>query len=82
MFVYRKQDTYSKPMSGKVVKTQETRFYFADGELVRWLDEKGKRVPRDDSEFVEQKEKYLNNSKVFLAAARSEKATIEAGVID
>jgi len=82
MFVYRRQDTYSEPMSGKVVKTQETRFYFEDGELVRWLDEKGKRVPRDHSEFAEQQEKYLNNSKVFLAAARSEKATIQGGVID
>lgn len=82
MFVYRKEDTYSKPMSGKVVQTLETRFYFEDGELVHWLDEKGKRVPRDDSEFAVRQEKYLNNSKVFLAAARSEKATIEAGMID
>ncbi len=80
LFVYRKEDTYSEPLSGKVVETRETRFYFEDGELVRWLDEKGKRVPRDDSEFAEQQEKYLSNSKDFQAAARSEKTTIEAGV--
>ena len=82
LFVYRKEETYSQPMSGKVVRTQESRFYFEDGELVRWLDEKGKRVPRGSSEFAAEQEKYLENSKIFQAAARSEKAVIEAGVVD
>jgi len=80
MFVYRKEDTYSEPMSGKVVQTRETRFYFEDGELVRWLDENGKRVPRNDRKWAEQQEQYFNNSKDLQAAARSEKTTIEAGV--
>lgn len=82
MFVYRKEDTYSRPMSGKVVKTREIRFYFEDGELVRYLDEKGKRVPRNDSAFAEQQKKYIKNSKVFLAAARSDNEMIEARVND
>ena len=80
MFVYRKEDTYSEPMSGKVVQTREARFYFEDGELVRWLDENGKRVPRKDSKWAEQQEQYFNNSKDLQAAARSERKTIEAGL--
>ena len=76
-FVYRKSDTYSEPMSGKVVKTQETRFYFKEDQLIRSLDEKGKRVKRDNSEFAEHQTEYTSNSAIFTAGARSEKTTIE-----
>jgi hypothetical protein len=82
MFVYRREDRYSKPFSGKVAETRETRLYFEDGELVRWLDEKGRRVPRDHSDFAAQQAKYLSNSKTFLEAARSQERTIEAGAND
>src|SRR4028119_1471682 len=43
IFVYRKQEIYDQPMS-KVVKTKENRFYFNDGQLIRWVNENGKQV--------------------------------------
>ena len=43
-FVFRKQDTYDVPLSGKVVKTRVDRFYFSDDELIRWINETGNKL--------------------------------------
>ena len=77
-FVYRKEDTYSEAMSGKVSSSVETRFYFEDDKLIRWLDRKGKPMRPGSEQFAEQEKKYLRNSQLFAAEARSGKATIEA----
>ena len=77
-FVYRKDDTYSEPMSGKVTSSVETRFYFDNGELIRWLNSEGKPMRRGSDQFAERQKKYLANSTLFVAGARSTKATIEA----
>ena len=77
-FVYRKEDRYSEPMSGKVTNTTETRFYFDKGELIRWLDGEGKPMRRGSDEFTEQQKKHLSNSEIFVAGARATKATVEA----
>jgi uncharacterized protein YacL (UPF0231 family) len=78
IFVFRKQQTYSKPMSGKVVKTSEDRFYFNNDELIRWINEQAKQVARSDSEYLKSQTHYLSSSKIFTEGARAQESIIEA----
>jgi hypothetical protein len=78
IFVYRKQDTYDEPMSGKVVKTRENRFYFSKDELIRWINENAKQVAPGIGEYSEKQIHYLDSSKRFTEGARSQQPTIEA----
>lgn len=77
IFVYRKQEIYDEPMS-KVVKTKENRFYFNDGELIRWINENGKQVAASSSEYPERRLHYLGLSKLLIEGARSRQPIIEA----
>lgn len=77
IFVYRKQEIYNEPMT-KVARTKENRFYFGDGELIRWINENGKQVGAHDSQYPERRIHYLGVSKLFTEGARSEGAVIEA----
>jgi serine/threonine-protein kinase len=77
IFVYRKQEIYDEPMS-KVVKTKENRFYFNDGELIRWVNENGKQVAASGSEYPERRIHYLGLSKLLIEGARSQQPMIEA----
>ena len=77
IFVFEKVSRYSRPLSGKVVSAVESRFYFQDDDLIRWLGEKGKEVPV--SEEYRLKEKVLlENSNQFTSGARTTKVLIEA----
>jgi hypothetical protein len=78
IFVFRKDSSYDKPGSGKVVRTEENRFYFNAGRLIRWVDEKQKQVAPGNSEYPEKEKDYLENSKQFTDGARSEKSIIES----
>ncbi len=78
IFVFRKDYRYDRPMSGKVVATQENRFYFYNDGLVRWIDEMGKPVPPGMAEFPLKEDEYRESSIKFLEGARSKNATIEA----
>jgi outer membrane lipoprotein-sorting protein len=78
IFVYRKDFNYTTHMSGKVGSTQESRFYFADDKLIRWLDDKSKQVPSSNSEYQTKQDEYLKNSKDLMDGARSKNSTIEA----
>jgi hypothetical protein len=78
IFVLRTDYRYNKPLSGKVVKTTESRFYFNDDKLIRWIDESGKQIASDTSEYAEKQKEYLENSKQFTKGARSTKSTIES----
>jgi hypothetical protein len=77
IFVYRKQEIYDEPMS-RVVKTKESRFYFADGELIRWLDENGKQVRAGDRQYPERRIHYLGLSKLLTEGVRARGPVIEA----
>lgn len=77
IFVYRKQEIYNEPMS-KVVKTKENRFYFADGELIRWVNENGKHVAASNGEYPVSRTHYLGLSKLLVEGARSQQPMIEA----
>ncbi len=78
IFVYRKDSTYNRPLSGKVVKTIENRFYFHDNRLIRWIGETEKQVDPASPEFLEQQNDYLDSSRKFVNGARSKNSTIEA----
>ena len=77
-FVYRKEDTYSEPMSGKVTSSVETRSYFENGELIRWLNGEAKPMRRGSDPFREHETRCLRNSEIFVTGARSTTATIKA----
>lgn len=77
IFVYRKDSTYSRPMSGKVIRKSENRFYFRNDQLIKWLDENGKEVSTGPESKKEQDE-YLATSNQFLIGVRSKSPTIEA----
>ena len=78
IFVLRTDHTYSKPLSGKIVRTRTSRFYFSDDKLIRWIDEDGKQVASDKSEYAEKQKDYLDSSKQFTEGARSKNPTIES----
>lgn len=78
IFVFRKDQTYDRPLSGKVVRTEESRFYFESDRLIRWIGEKGKQVSLGTDEAQQKLKDYLETSGKFLAGARSKSATIEA----
>ena len=77
-FVFRRRETYDEPMSGKVSKTAEDRFYFDDGRLIRWLDPRGRAVAPGRGEYREAQALYLDSSQRFVEGARSQKSTVEA----
>jgi hypothetical protein len=77
IFVFRKQSHYRAPLSGKVVRTTENRYYFKDDKLIRWIGENGKQVSSASSEFAAKEAEYLASSKQFTEGARSKNATIE-----
>lgn len=77
IFVFRKESKYNRPLSGKMISTALSRFYFHDDKLIRWIDEKGKQVPADSSEYAETQSEYLKSSSQFTEGARSKNSTIE-----
>lgn len=77
IFVYRKQEIYNEPMT-KVARTKESRFYFGDGQLIRWVNENGKQVGAGNSQYPGRRIHYLGLSKLFTEGARSQGAVIEA----
>jgi hypothetical protein len=78
IFVLRTNYAYSKPMSGRVVRTEVSRFYFNEDKLIRWLDEHEKQVPSETTEYGEKQKEYLDSSKLFIEGALSKKQTIES----
>ncbi len=71
MFVFRRESKYDRPLSGKVIATEENRFYFSAGRLIRWIDGKGKQVSASDSAYAGKQSEYLNFAKEFVTLARS-----------
>lgn len=78
VFVFYRRETYDTPMSGRVSKTAEERFYFAGGRLIRWLDSRGRSVAPGRGEYHEAQARYLDGSKRFVEGAHSPNSTIEA----
>ena len=78
IFVFRKESTYNRPLSGKVVHTDEDRFYFANDRLLQWLNGSGRPAPNGIADYQQKQDEYLESARKFAAGARSKAATIEA----
>jgi hypothetical protein len=79
IFVFRREARYDKPLSGKIVVTKETRLYFKDDKMIRWIDENGKEVAAGTTEFAEKEKEYLQSSKEFRERARGGGPTVRGG---
>lgn len=78
IFVFRKEERYDEPLSGRVAKATEHRFYFSDGKLIRWVGEDARPVAPGGSEYQKKQDEYLRDSRRFVEGSRSPKTTIEA----
>jgi hypothetical protein len=77
IFVFRKESTYNRPLSGKVVRSAEDRFYFANDRLIQWLNNSGRPAPNGIADYQQKQNEYLETARKFAAGARSKAATIE-----
>ncbi len=71
IFVFRRESTYDRPLSGKIISTKENRFYFNKGHMIRWIGENGRPVSDGKSSFKEKQDEYLANARKFTEVARS-----------
>jgi hypothetical protein len=78
IFVFHTDNHYDKPLSGKVVRKIESRFYFKNDKLIRWLDENGKEVATDSADYGPKQADYLKMSKQFVDGVKSKATTIES----
>lgn len=78
IFVFEKVFVYNRPLSGKVVSSEESRFYFQDGKMIRWLEPNGKRSIADAEEYALKEREHLDISNLLTNGARSTFADVEA----
>ena len=77
IFIFRRHSHYRTPLTGKVVRITENRYYFKDDKLLRWIGEDGKEVSTTAPEFGQAEARLLASSKQFVEGARSKNPTIE-----
>ena len=77
IFIFRKHLHYNAPLTGKVVRITENRYYFKADKLIRWIGEDGKQVSTTAPEFGQSEERLLASSKQFVDGALSKSPTIE-----
>ena len=77
IFVFSRHSHYRAPLTGKVVRITENRYYFKDDKLIRWIGEDGKQVSTTAPEFAQGEARLLASSKQFIEGARSKNPTIE-----
>jgi hypothetical protein len=78
IFVLRRNFTYNQPLSGKIIRTEEERFYFDNDKMIKWINEEGKEVAPSTAEFAAKQEESLKSSRQFVEGSRSKVTTIEA----
>jgi hypothetical protein len=78
IFVLSIDNRYDQPLSGKVVRKVETRLYFRDDKLIRWIGENGKEVASDSAEYATKQSDYLKLSKLLSDGAKSKARKIES----
>lgn len=69
-FVFRTDETYDEPF-GKVVTSAESRYYFVDNRMIRWIDPDGRQVPATDAEFTPRQNEQLQQAQTLLALLSS-----------
>jgi hypothetical protein len=61
-FVFVTSYFYDRPLSGKVVRKEENRYYFHHRRMIRWIDEKGK--VKDRSLYADKAREILNDKDI------------------
>ena len=77
IFVFRTDHNYDKPLSGKVIKKTESRFYFKDDKLIKWLEGEGKEIASGSTEYASKQNDYLKTAKQLAEGANSKSSTVE-----
>lgn len=70
IFVFQKRFNYDKPMSGKVVSTEENRYYFNEGTLIKWVEGKKDKNVNDD-ESKETGASWIEDANKLIELANS-----------
>jgi hypothetical protein len=78
IFVFSTDNRYDKPLSGKVVRKTEGRFYFKDDKLIKWLGGDGKEIGSYSPEYASKQTDYLKIAKQLSDGANSKIKTIES----
>jgi len=78
IFVFRSDNRYDKPLSGKVTRKTEHRLYFKNDKLIKWLGEDGREVAADAAEYAPKEADCLKISKQLTEGAKSKSPTIES----
>lgn len=78
IFVFSTDNRYDRPLSGKIVKKTEGRFYFKDDKLIKWIGEEGKEVAPDSTDYASKQVDYLKIAKQLSDGANSKNPTIES----
>jgi hypothetical protein len=64
-FVYTVQELYDRPIymeGSQVSEKNENRYYFDNGKMIRWLDEKKQKVNITSEAFIKAEKEMLNES--------------------
>jgi len=64
-FIFQKQLLYDRPLidkDAKLDKVVENRYYFWEGEMIRWINEQGEQVEPSSDNFKSQAKQLLNDS--------------------
>ena len=70
IFVYQVRGNYTEPMSGKIASRVESRFYFSEDRLIKWLEgKKDKNV--SDQEGTEMQNTWIEDAKKLVDIANS-----------
>jgi hypothetical protein len=68
-FVLRTQAFYDQPF-GRVVRTEQNRFYFERGRLIQWLDAKNKPVALSGPAVRRRERDLLGDARTFATLLR------------
>jgi hypothetical protein len=71
IFVVRTASFYDKPLSGHVIRREQTRFYFDQGKLIRWLDASQSPVATEGAAARDQENDLLQSARTFISRLRS-----------
>jgi len=69
VFVLRRDERYTEPLSGVVSHIREDRFYFRGGRLVRWIGPGRRLLPLAGVEAREQERDRLETARTLAACA-------------
>jgi len=67
VFIYNREYKYSKPIyapsfNSKDYDLKESRFYFDNNKMIKWIDEKKNNVPGGNQDFIETGRSWIDYS--------------------